>query len=292
MGHHHGRYSDFGDGVKFAAFEHAIECGDLTAIPSILKMSSHERTLHINAWWKLAIVREPYLKDLLRPDFHLTVTALSRDAMPSWRNELQTAELRTGERERERWGRERERLALRGALKKIFDERQARRAREPRMPTVLDEPRLLTKHQVSKFLGVWTGETILAKAKARERGFPAPVYDHIGRACWLLADIEKWIRDNSSYISWIRGEKPRVRLRADGTVIYGGADPSICQAVAKLNEAHQRNQHLNSLLSPISDKFGEAERTSATPVAERVAEYRITRKQEHRARAAELGIVL
>jgi hypothetical protein len=74
-----------------------------------------------------------------------------------------------------------------------------------------------------------------------------------------------------------------------------------------------RHQFLNRLLLPISDKFGEPPQSAPSPkerprvrlhvdgrtevipnpsVENRVAVYRATRKQIHRARAAELGIAL
>ena len=60
--------TDFADGVKRAAFEHALECGDPLALPFTEGMTPNEERLHINAWFRLAAEREPYLKILVRAD--------------------------------------------------------------------------------------------------------------------------------------------------------------------------------------------------------------------------------
>ena len=60
--------TDFADGVKRAAFEHALECGDPLALPFTKGMTPNEERLHINAWFRLAAEREPYLKVLVRAD--------------------------------------------------------------------------------------------------------------------------------------------------------------------------------------------------------------------------------
>lgn len=62
-----GYYSDLDYGVKEAAFEDHVRMGDPLALAEVLTLSENEKRKKINAWWNLAVLREPFLKDLLKP---------------------------------------------------------------------------------------------------------------------------------------------------------------------------------------------------------------------------------